>query len=51
MTKALALEVAEHQIRVNGICPVAGETPMLKDFREDNPTSYEKFKSTVPLEG
>ena len=32
MTKALALEVAEHKIRVNGICPVAGETPMLKDF-------------------
>ena len=51
MTKALALEVAEHQIRVNGICPVAGETPMLKDFLgEDDPTSaYEKFKSTVPL--
>ena len=34
MTKALALEVAEHQIRVNGVCPVAGETPMLKDFLE-----------------
>ena len=32
MTKALALEVAEHKIRVNGICPVAGETPMLKEF-------------------
>ena len=32
LTKALALEVAEHQIRVNGVCPVAGETPMLKDF-------------------
>lgn len=51
LTKALALEVAEHKIRVNGICPVAGETPMLKDFLgEDDPaTVYEKFKSTVPL--
>jgi len=51
MTKALALEVAEHQIRVNGVCPVAGETPMLKDFLgDDDPASaYEKFKSTVPL--
>ena len=51
MTKALALEVAEHQIRVNGVCPVAGETPMLKDFLgDDDPAiAYEKFKSTVPL--
>lgn len=51
MTKALALEVAEHQIRVNGVCPVAGETPMLKDFLgDDDPaTSYKKFIATVPL--
>ncbi len=51
MTKALALEVAEYKIRVNGICPVAGETPMLKDFlgEEDPNTAYEKFKLTVPL--
>ena len=51
MTKALALEVAEYKIRVNGICPVAGETPMLKDFigEEDPNTAYEKFKSSVPL--
>ncbi|MBF96668.1 MAG: 4-formylbenzenesulfonate dehydrogenase TsaC1/TsaC2 [Alphaproteobacteria bacterium MarineAlpha9_Bin4] len=51
LTKALALEVAEHKIRVNGICPVAGETPMLKDFLgDDDPdNAYKKFKSTVPL--
>ena len=51
LTKALALEVAEHKIRVNGICPVAGETPMLKDFlgEQDPNAAYEKFKSTVPL--
>ncbi len=51
LTKALALEVAEHRIRVNGICPVAGETPMLKDFLgDDDPDSvYKTFKSTVPL--
>ena len=51
MTKALALEVAKSKIRVNGLCPVAGETPMLKDFlgdanQEDN---YKKFISTVPM--
>ena len=51
LTKALALEVAEHKIRVNGICPVAGETPMLKDFLgdEDPQNAYKVFKSTVPL--
>ena len=51
MTKCLALEVAEYKIRVNGICPVAGETPMLKEFlgeKEPN-VAYENFKSTVPL--
>jgi len=51
MTKALALEVAEYKIRVNGICPVAGETPMLKEFlgEQDPNTAYENFKSTIPL--
>ena len=51
MTKCLALEVAEYKIRVNGICPVAGETPMLKEFlgEKDPNVAYENFKSTVPL--
>lgn len=51
LTKALALEVAEHKIRVNGICPVAGETPMLKDFLGDTDpdAAYDVFRSTVPL--
>ena len=51
MTKSLALEVAEFNIRVNGICPVAGETPMLKDFlgERDPEDAYKKFKSTIPL--
>ena len=51
LTKALALELAEHKIRVNGICPVAGETPMLKDFLGDSDPdqAYKTFISTVPL--
>ncbi len=51
MTKALALEVADYGIRVNGICPVAGETPMLKEFLgDDSPTdNHKKFISSVPL--
>ncbi len=51
MTRALALEVASYGIRVNGLCPVAGETPMLKDFLgDDSPEdNHKKFISTVPL--
>ena len=51
MTKALALEVAEDKIRVNGVCPVAGETPMLKEFLGDGDhnAAHKNFVSTVPL--
>lgn len=30
--KAMAIELAEHQIRVNAVCPVAASTPMLAQF-------------------
>lgn len=30
--KAMAIELAPHQIRVNAVCPVAADTPMLKEF-------------------
>jgi 3-oxoacyl-[acyl-carrier protein] reductase len=30
--KALAIELAPHQIRVNAVCPVAADTPMLAQF-------------------
>ena len=51
MTKALALELADEKIRVNGLCPVAGETPMLKDFlgEKNSKENHKKFISTVPL--
>jgi len=51
MCKALALEVADQGIRVNGICPVAGETPMLEVFLGDaDPVDGRTtFKNTVPL--
>jgi len=35
MTKALAVELALHNIRVNTICPTFIETPMTKGFLED----------------
>ncbi len=51
MCKALALEVAGDGIRVNGICPVAGETAMLTDFLGDSdPTEGRaRFVATVPM--
>ncbi len=51
LCKALALEVAGDKIRVNGLCPVAGETAMLPDFLGDaDPTEGRKaFIATVPM--
>ena len=51
MTKGLSLELAPDNIRVNGLCPVAGDTAMLDGFLGDGPKdeSYSKFVSTVPL--
>lgn len=51
LCKALALEVAGDNIRVNGLCPVAGETAMLSDFLGNaDPTEGRKaFISTVPM--
>ncbi len=49
-TKAMAVELAPHGIRVNAINPVAGETPLLKSFMgEDTPEVRAKFISTIPL--
>ncbi|MCB1812146.1 MAG: SDR family oxidoreductase [Candidatus Competibacteraceae bacterium] len=50
MTKAMAIELATDQIRVNALCPVAGETPLLKDFMgQDTPEMRAKFVASVPL--
>ncbi len=49
-TKAMAIELAPHGIRVNALNPVAGETPLLKSFMgEDTPEIRAKFLSTIPL--
>jgi 3-oxoacyl-[acyl-carrier protein] reductase len=51
LCKALALEVAGDNIRVNGVCPVAGETAMLKDFigDADPADARARFVATVPM--
>lgn len=49
-TKAMAVELAPVGIRVNAICPVAGETPLLKSFMgEDTPEMRAKFLATIPI--
>ena len=49
-TKTMAVELAPEGVRVNAICPVAGETPLLKSFMgEDTPEMRAKFLSTIPM--
>lgn len=49
-TKTMAVELAPFGIRVNALCPVAGETPLLASFMgEDTPEIRAKFLSTIPL--
>ena len=42
LTKGMALELAEHNIRVNTVCPTFVVTPMTKKFLKDK-----KFKKTM----
>jgi 3-oxoacyl-[acyl-carrier protein] reductase len=50
LTKSMAVELAPHKIRVNALCPVAGETPLLAEFMGgDTPENRAAFTATVPL--
>jgi len=51
VSKSLALEVAQWNIRVNVICPVMGETGLLEQFMgvPDTPENRSRFIATIPL--
>ena len=49
-TKTMAIELAAKGVRVNALCPVAGETPLLASFMgEDTPERRAAFLATIPL--
>ena len=49
-SKSAAVEYAPDNIRVNAICPVAGETPLLAEFMGgDTPELRARFAGSVPL--
>ncbi len=49
-TKSMAVELAPKNIRVNCLCPVAGQTGMLEKFMgADTPEIREKFRASIPL--
>lgn len=49
-TKSMAVELAPKRIRVNCLCPVAGETGMLAQFMgEDTPEKRALFRASIPL--
>jgi 3-oxoacyl-[acyl-carrier protein] reductase len=49
-TRAMAVELAPFQVRVNAINPVAGETPLLATFMgQDTPEIRAKFLASIPL--
>jgi 3-oxoacyl-[acyl-carrier protein] reductase len=51
ITKAMALELAKDNIRVNSVCPVIGATALVSDFMggEDTPALRERFLASIPL--
>ena len=49
-TKSMAVELAPKKIRVNCLCPVAGEPGMLAQFMgEDTPEKRALFRASIPL--
>ncbi|MFB7880613.1 glucose 1-dehydrogenase [Brevundimonas diminuta] len=49
-TRAMAVELAPFQVRVNALNPVAGDTPLLKTFMgADTPEVRARFLASIPI--
>lgn len=48
MTRALAVEVADRGVRVNALCPVATDTPFLREATGDD-WDVDDLRDTIPL--
>jgi 3-oxoacyl-[acyl-carrier protein] reductase len=50
LTKGMAAELGPDKIRVNALCPVAGDTPLLPSFLGGSSEAHrQRFIATVPL--
>ncbi len=51
LTKSMAVELAPDKIRVNALCPVAGETPLLETFmgKPDSDEARAPFIASIPI--
>jgi len=51
LTKSLAIEFADKNIRINAVCPVIGETGLLETFMGApyTPENRAKFQATIPM--
>ena len=51
LTRSMAAELAPDRIRVNAVCPVAGQTGLLETFmgKPDTPENRQAFIDTIPL--
>jgi NAD(P)-dependent dehydrogenase (short-subunit alcohol dehydrogenase family) len=49
LTRALAVEWAEHGVRVNALAPSTFETPLVQRNRLDRPEVYERLLAATPM--
>ena len=49
LTRVAAQEVARHNIRVNAVCPVYTDTPLIESLIKDNPRRAEKMLERIPM--
>ncbi|WP_411343328.1 SDR family NAD(P)-dependent oxidoreductase [Paenibacillus sp. WLX1005] len=48
ITKTIAVEYAAEGINVNAIAPGTTETPMVKQYRQDNPETFQAVEAAIP---